>query len=586
MKILTLHCDYIKFKPLKKAIKNPEELKEKGEIEVKEPLVVLTAVEKGDNDKTVAQLIDAIKKTSSEVKTKTIVLYPYAHLSSNLADPDTALEYMVEAEHTLTKEGYNVTRAPFGYYKEFELKVKGHPLSELSKEFRPESLALSPKEVVIRHDEEKKFAESERLNLLKSMTKQKMSFEKGKNNMKGNAEIGKELELFVGSEVVGSGLPLLTPKGATIKRELERFVVDEELKRGYQHTDTPVMAKADLYKISGHYAHYKDSMFILKIGEEEFALRPMTCPFQFIIYKSKQRSYKELPIKYAEISDLFRNEQSGELMGLTRLRQFTLSDAHIICAPEQLEEQFAEVLDFVKFMMKSLGITDIWYRFSKWDPKNKEKYIDNPKAWEESQKMMKKILDKLKVKYVEAENEAAFYGPKLDLQYENVYGKEDTLITIQIDFALPDKFDMTYIDKDGKEKRPMVIHRSSVGCFERTMAYILEKTQGNLPVWLSPIQVRVIDFTDRNTKACEKLIKQLKEELPMLRIDSDFRSTTVSDKVRDAEIHRIPYVIVLGDKEEESKTIAVRERGNAKPKFKVKLDSFIKEIKEKIEKRT
>lgn len=586
MKILTLHCDYIKFKPLKKAIKNPEEIKEKGQIEVREPLVVLTAVEKGDNDKTVAQLIDAVKKTSSEVKTKTIVLYPYAHLSSNLADPDTALEYMVEAEHTLKKEGYNVTRAPFGYYKEFELKVKGHPLSELSKEFRPESLALSPKEVVIRHDEEKKFAESERLNLLKSMTKQKMSFEKGKNNMKGNAELGKELELFVGSEIVGSGLPLLTPKGATIKRELERFVVDEELKRGYLHTDTPVMAKADLYKISGHYAHYKDSMFILKIGEEEFALRPMTCPFQFIIYKSKQRSYKELPIKYAEISDLFRNEQSGELMGLTRLRQFTLSDAHIICAPEQLEEQFAEVLDFVKFMMKSLGITGIWYRFSKWDPKNKEKYIDNPKAWEESQKMMKKILDKLKVKYVEAENEAAFYGPKLDLQYENVYGKEDTLITIQIDFALPEKFDMTYIDKDGKEKRPMVIHRSSIGCFERTMAYILEKTQGNLPLWLSPIQVRVIDFTDRNTKACEKLIKQLKEELPMLRIDSDFRSTTVSDKVRDAEIQRIPYVIVLGDKEEESKTIAVRERGNAKPKFKVKLDSFIKEIKEKIEKRT
>jgi threonyl-tRNA synthetase len=586
MKILTLHCDYIKFKPLKKAIKNPEEIKEKGQIEVREPLVVLTAVEKGDNDKTVAQLIDAVKKTSSEVKTKTIVLYPYAHLSSNLADPDTALEYMVEAEHTLKKEGYNVTRAPFGYYKEFELKVKGHPLSELSKEFRPESLALSPKEVVIRHDEEKKFAESERLNFLKSMTKQKMSFEKGKNNMKGNAELGKELELFVGSEIVGSGLPLLTPKGATIKRELERFVVDEELKRGYLHTDTPVMAKADLYKISGHYAHYKDSMFILKIGEEEFALRPMTCPFQFIIYKSKQRSYKELPIKYAEISDLFRNEQSGELMGLTRLRQFTLSDAHIICAPEQLEEQFAEVLDFVKFMMKSLGITGIWYRFSKWDPKNKEKYIDNPKAWEESQKMMKKILDKLKVKYVEAENEAAFYGPKLDLQYENVYGKEDTLITIQIDFALPEKFDMTYIDKDGKEKRPMVIHRSSIGCFERTMAYILEKTQGNLPLWLSPIQVRVIDFTDRNTKACEKLIKQLKEELPMLRIDSDFRSTTVSDKVRDAEIQRIPYVIVLGDKEEESKTIAVRERGNAKPKFKVKLDSFIKEIKEKIEKRT
>jgi threonyl-tRNA synthetase len=577
MKILTLHCDYIRFKPVKKALKIPEELTEarKKEIEIKEPLVVLTAVEKGDNQEVLKQMVEAVKTTASEVKAKNIVLYPYAHLSANLGAPELALEMLKKADESLSADkSLKVTRAPFGYYKEFELKCKGHPLSELSKSFGADG-----------KEETHPLTANERALLLKSMTKQKMSFEKAKNNLKGNAEIGRELELFVGSEVVGSGLPLLTPRGATIKREMERFVVDEELKRGYLHTDTPVMAKADLYKISGHYDHYKDSMFILNIGKEEFALRPMTCPFQFIIYKSKPRSYKELPIKYAEISDLFRNEQSGELMGLTRLRQFTLSDAHIICAPEQLEEQFAEVLEFVKFMMKSLGITDIWYRFSKWDPKNKEKYIDNPKAWEESQKMMKKILDKLKVKYVEAENEAAFYGPKLDLQYENVYGKEDTLITIQIDFALPDKFDMTYTDKDGKEKRPMVIHRSSVGCFERTMAYLLEKTQGSLPVWLSPTQVRVINFTDRNTKACEKLILELKKEIPMLRVESDFASVPISEKVRNAELIRVPYAIVIGDKEEESKTIAVRERGNPKPKFKVKLDSFIKELKDKIENR-
>ncbi|MBS3065707.1 threonine--tRNA ligase [Candidatus Pacearchaeota archaeon] len=578
MKILTLHCDYIKFKPLKKAIKSPEELKEKGEINVKEPLVVLTAVEKGDNDKTVAQLVDAVKKTAGEVKAKNIVLYPYAHLSSNLADPETALEYLVEAEQVLKKESYNVTRAPFGYYKEFELKVKGHPLSELSKEFHPESLALTPKDVVKICKEKEENIEQ----ILNKLSKTKMSSEKAPNGLKSNVEIGKELDLYLINEVVGPGLPLLTPKGATIRREIERFIVDEELKRGYEFTNTPIMAKSDLFKISGHWQHYKEFMFTMDVHGETFALRPMTCPFHFVIYKSKTRSYKELPIKYAEISPLFRNEKSGELMGLTRLRQFTLADAHIICLPEQMENEFSKVLELINYIVKTLGIKDTWFRFSKWDPKNKEKYVDNPKAWEKTQKTMKKILDKLKVKYVEAENEAAFYGPKFDMQYKNIFGKEDTLITVQIDFAMPEKFDLSYIDRDNKTARPIVIHRSSVGCLERTMAYILEKTQGSLPLWLSPVQVRVINLTDRNAKSCEKILKEIKEEILNLRIDSDFRSTTVSDKVRDAEMQKIPYVVVIGDKEEESKTIAVRERGNAKPKFKVKLKSFVEEIRHKI----
>ena len=578
MKILTLHCDYIKFKPLKKAIKSPEELKEKGEINVKEPLVVLTAVEKGDNDKTVAQLVDAVKKTAGEVKAKNIVLYPYAHLSSNLADPETALEYLVEAEQVLKKESYNVTRAPFGYYKEFELKVKGHPLSELSKEFHPESLALTPKDVVKICKEKEENIEQ----ILNKLSKTKMSSEKAPNGLKSNVEIGKELDLYLINEVVGPGLPLLTPKGATIRREIERFIVDEELKRGYEFTNTPIMAKSDLFKISGHWQHYKEFMFTMDVHGETFALRPMTCPFHFVIYKSKTRSYKELPIKYAEISPLFRNEKSGELMGLTRLRQFTLADAHIICLPEQMENEFSKVLELINYIVKTLGIKDTWFRFSKWDPKNKEKYVDNPKAWEKTQKTMKKILDKLKVKYVEAENEAAFYGPKFDMQYKNIFGKEDTLITVQIDFAMPEKFDLSYIDRDNKTARPIVIHRSSVGCLERTMAYILEKTQGSLPLWLSPVQVRVINLTDRNAKSCEKILKEIKEEILNLRIDSDFRSTTVSDKVRDAEMQKIPYVVVIGDNEEESKTIAVRERGNAKPKFKVKLKSFVEEIRHKI----
>ncbi|MEK6936200.1 MAG: threonine--tRNA ligase [Nanoarchaeota archaeon] len=401
-----------------------------------------------------------------------------------------------------------------------------------------------------------------------------------KKSLKSNAELGKELDLFVVSEIVGSGLPLLTPKGTTIKREIERFITDEEIKRGYQYTSTPIMAKSDLYKISGHWQHYKDLMFSFKVGDETFALRPMTCPFQFIIYKSKPRSYKELPIKYAEISSLFRNEKSGELMGLTRLRQFTLADAHIICKPKQLEEEFKKVLDLVQYVMKTLKINDVWYRFSKWDPKNKEKYIDNPKAWEESQESLKKILDILKIKYIEADNEAAFYGPKLDIQYKNIFGKEDTLITMQIDFALPERYDMTYMDENNKQARPMIIHRSSVGCIERTIAYLLEKTQGYLPLWLSPIQARIINFADRNNKSCEKLYEELNQL--GFRVDIDLKSEPIGGKIKQAEMEKIPYIIVIGDKEEKSDMLAVRSQGKV---TQVKKQDFIKQIEKEIKER-
>jgi len=418
--------------------------------------------------------------------------------------------------------------------------------------------------------------------LLKRMSKLHMSAPRGKNGLKSNVELGRELDLYMVNEIVGKGLPLFTPKGTVIKREIENFVLREELKRGYQHTSTPIMAKSDLFKVSGHWQHYKDSMFYFNIGNETLVLRPMTCPFHFILYKRKPRSYKELPLKYAELSILFRNEQSGELRGLTRLRQFTLADAHIICTEKQLEKEFEKVLDLVKYVMKTLGVRDIWYRFSRWGSKDKKKYIDNPKAWEASEKSMKKILDKLKVKYIEAKGEAAFYGPKLDLQYKDVYGKEDTLITIQIDFALPERFDLTYKDENNKMIRPMIIHRSSSGATERMIAYLLEKTQGNLPTWLSPVQVRVLSFTSRNKKAAENILKELREEC--IRADFDFEDKTVNSKVREAEQMKIPYIIVIGDKEEKSKTLAVRERGR-KPKFGVKIDKFIKDIKAEINER-
>ena len=389
--------------------------------------------------------------------------------------------------------------------------------------------------------------DKEKTQLWKKLSKVKMQAPRGNDNLKSNVELGRDLDLYIVNEVVGQGLPLFTPKGTTLKREIERFTIDEEIKRGYKHTSTPIMAKSDLYKISGHWQHYKKDMFVLSVGNEDFALRPMTCPFHFVLYKRKPRTYKDLPKKYAEMSTLFRNEQSGELRGLTRLRQFTLADAHIICTPDQLEEEFAKVMDLINYIIKTFNI-EVWYQFSKWDPKNKNnKYIDNPKAWEASQKSMKKILDKMKIKYTEAEDEAAFYGPKLDLQYKDVYGKEDTLITIQIDFALPEKFDLKYLDKDGKEKYPMIIHRSSIGATERIIAYLLEKTQGNLPLWLSPTQVQVMNMNDNVKDYATQIHKKLSEA--GIRAELNISNTSIGKKARTAIINKSFYLLTVGEKE-------------------------------------
>ncbi|MDY4252410.1 threonine--tRNA ligase, partial [Clostridium sp.] len=355
-------------------------------------------------------------------------------------------------------------------------------------------------------------------------------------------KLGRELKLFTTDEKVGQGLPLLMPKGAKIVQLLQRWVEDEEEKRGYVFTKTPYMAKSDLYKVSGHWDHYKDGMFVL--GDEEkdaevMALRPMTCPFQYTIYNSEQHSYRELPIRYSETSTLFRNESSGEMHGLIRVRQFTLADGHIVCRPDQVEEEFKGSLELIKHIMSTLGIDgDISYRFSKWDPNNTEKYINNPEAWEETQVLMKGILDHLEINYVEAEGEAAFYGPKLDIQFKNVHGKEDTIITIQIDFALAERFDMTYIDKDGNKKRPYIIHRSSIGCYERTLAMLIEKYAGAFPTWLSPTQAIVLPISDKYNDYAESIVKDFKNA--GIRIEGDYRAEKIGYKIREARLERIP----------------------------------------------
>lgn len=585
MKILTIHADFIEFEAKKKALKEAEEVEDKKK-KVKECLVVFTAVEKRDEADIkgiVNKYVQEIRSIAQQVNTTTIVLYPYAHLSSSLSNPKKAEEVMKEAEKILAGK-YDVTRAPFGWYKAFDISCKGHPLSELSREFGidGDSKRGEAKEGVTGEKEEEKADDEEEVDikdLLRKMTKVQMSAPLGKDNQKSNVELGRELDLYFVSEIVGGGLPLLTPRGTTIKREIERFVTDEELKRGYLHTATPIMAKSDLYKVSGHWQHYKKDMFTLQVRDETFALRPMTCPFQFVIYKHKPRSYKDLPLRYAEIADLFRNEQSGELRGLTRVRQFTLADAHIICRPDQLEEEFEKVLDLLKFVMGKFGIEDIWYRFSKWDPLNKEKYIDNPDAWEKSENMMKRILDKLELKYGEADDEAAFYGPKLDLQYHDVYGKEDTLLTIQIDFALPEKFDLTYTDKDNKEIRPMVIHRSSSGATERTIAYILEKTQGKLPLWLNPLQVKVLTISDAQKDFANEIVNKLVEK--GLRVELDDRTETMGKKVKEALLEKVNYIVTIGDKEVEKKSLAVRGR-EGETKFDVNPNEFIEKLMKEV----
>ena len=376
--------------------------------------------------------------------------------------------------------------------------------------------------------------------------------------------LGRELKLFTTSEVVGQGLPLIMPKGAKIIQILSRWIEDEEEKRGYLLTKTPSLTKNDLFKISGHWDHYKDDMFVL--GDEEkddevFCLRPMTCPFQYEIYKSEQHSYRDLPLRYNETAHEFRKEASGEMHGLIRLRQFTLADGHLIVRPDQLEEEFKGVLELIQYIMGVLGIDeDITYRFSKWDPNNTEKYINDPEAWDRTEGAMRKILDHLDINYYEAADEAAFYGPKLDLQCKNVHGKEDTLFTIQIDFAAADRFDMYYIDKDGEKKRPYVIHRSSIGCYERTLAMLVEKYAGAFPTWLSPVQVKVLPISDKYADYAEDVVKRLRNQ--GVRVEADYRTEKIGYKIREARLERVPYICVVGEKEAESNTLSVRSRKN------------------------
>ena len=378
-------------------------------------------------------------------------------------------------------------------------------------------------------------------------------------------KIGRELEYFTTVDVIGQGLPILLPKGARVIQLLQRWVEDEEQKRGYILTKTPLMAKRDLYKISGHWDHYRDGMFIMGDADDEskecFALRPMTCPFQYQVFLNRARSYRDLPMRLGETSTLFRNEDSGEMHGLIRVRQFTISEGHIVLRPEQLEEEFKECLALAKYCLETVGMLEnCTFRFSQWDPARAGiKYEGTAEQWEEAQRVMGEILDKLGVNYTIGIDEAAFYGPKLDIQYKNVFGKEDTIVTIQIDMLLAEKFGMEYVDTDGQKKTPYIIHRTSLGCYERTLAYLIERYAGALPLWMMPTQVKVLPITDRAHEYAQNLVEQLKNA--GIRAEGDFRSEKLGYKIREAQLQKIPYMLVIGDRDMENGTVSVRTRG-------------------------
>ena len=570
MKTLNLHVDYIKFKPLKKALKSIGELSEseKKEKEIKEALVVLTAVEKTDNDigLAVEKLAENIEDIAKQVNTKNIVLYPYAHLSSNLSSPETAISILEKTEKELSKNKFKVVRAPFGYYKEFELKVKGHPLSELSREIKGGDIkGEKVKEEVYDYK-----------RLLGEISKSKLDTSKLKDN--DHRILGRQMDLFSFNEVA-PGMVFWHNNGLIIKNELINFSRELNRQFGYQEIQTPQILDKKLWQISGHWERYKENIFLTEYEKREFAVKPMNCPGGLLIFKSSPKSYKDLPLKSGEFGIVHRCELSGVLGGLFRVIQFTQDDAHIFCTENQLQEEIGKVIDLVDIVYSKFG-----FKYAVELSTRPEKRIGSDAFWDKAEDALKKVLDKMKINYKINKGDGAFYGPKIDFHLKDSLGRTWQCGTIQVDFSMPERFELEYTDKDNKKKQPIMIHRAVYGSLERFIGVLLESTNGRLPVWLAPIQVRILSFTDRNIKYAEKMIERFKKDMPNLRIDSDFSQTTLPSKVKSAEEMKIPYILTVGDKEEKEGLIAVR-KGGEKVIETLDTDEFLFDLKMKIEKR-
>ena len=563
MKTLNLHVDYIEWEGLKKALKKVDELGEQdtSKKKVDECLVVLMAVEKGDSDSSemVKRFVGDIKSISDQIKTKKVVLYPYAHLSKDLGSPEVAMKILGAFEKDLFSEGFEVFRAPFGYYKSFELKVKGHPLSELSREIR-----------IGGNESEEEF---DSVKLLREISKSKLDTSKLKDN--DHRIIGRQMDLFSFNEVA-PGMVFWHNNGLVIYNELIEFMRGLMKQRGYEEVRTPQIMDKKLWQISGHWDKYKDNIFLTEYEKRNFAVKPMNCPGGLLIYKNSPKSYKDLPLKAGEFGIVHRQELSGVLGGLFRVIQFTQDDAHVFCTEKQLEEEVGKLMDLIDVVYSKFG-----FKYSIELSTRPEKRIGSDKIWDKAEDALESVLKKRKVKYKINEGDGAFYGPKIDFHLKDSLGRTWQCGTIQADFSMPERFELEYTDKDNKKKRPIMLHRAIYGSLERFIGILIEHLNGRFPTWLAPIQVRILSFTDRNEEYGKEVIKKLEEAIPNLRIDSDFTQRTIQAKVKDAEMMKIPYILTVGDKEQESKSVAVRKGGQRNLET-IKVDDFVENLKKEI----
>jgi threonyl-tRNA synthetase len=565
---------------LKKAIKEPEELndKEKKGYEIRECLVILSAVERNDEgfeEEISKKLVENVKGIAEQVKCSKIVLYPYVHLTSHPSIPVSATKVLYLAAEELKKDKkFDVYQAPFGWYKEFELKCKGHPLSELSRKIYvgeyQEKKAIGETKLVIPSKEEK----VDYKKLLNDISKQRLDREKLKDN--DHRILGQKLDLFSFSEVA-PGMVFWHNNGLIIYNELVNYWREEHRKAGYDEISTPQILDKKLWLISGHWEKYRDNIFLTQYEGKQYAVKPMNCPGGILVYKNKPRSYKEMPWRVGELGIVHRLELSGNLAGMFRVVRITQDDAHIYCTEEQIEEEVTKIINLFGRIYKKFNLP---YKMEL--STRPEKRIGSDSMWDMAEEILERVLKKNKLPYKLNKGDGAFYGPKIDFHLTDSQGRNWQCGTIQLDFAMPERFDLKYTDENNREKRPVMIHRTVLGALERFIAILLEHTNGNLPCWISPIQARLISFTDRNIKTVEKLKKEFLEQ--GIRVDTDIKNETVNNKIRNAEMLHIPYIIVIGDKEEEKKTLAVRARGK-KPEFNVKTADFLDKLKKEISER-
>jgi len=556
MRILQLHSDFIEFKPIKKEIKMAEE-SEKKKNRLEDIVVLFSAIEDGDNKDIIEASIDDVKTSLKTLKAKKILIYPYAHLSSNLAKPEDALKLIRHMEKYAKKSKLKVFRAPFGWCKQFSIKIKGHPLAEQSKFFTKEK---------IKEKKVKKISKKKPKKLKEEISKELSD--------KDHRILGQKLDLYSFQEE-GPGMIFFHPKGVIIWNTLMDFWRKEHIKDGYLEIKTPLILNQKLWEISGHWDHYKDLMFFTQIDEADFAVKPMNCPGAILVFKNTVKSYRDLPLRLAEVGLVYRNELSGVLSGLFRLRGFTQDDAHIFVTQEQLEAEIKKTIQLTDRIYNPFGFE---YRVEL--STRPEKHIGTIKVWDQAEDALKKALKSIKLKFKLNPGDGAFYGPKIDFHIKDSLGRTWQCATIQVDFAMPERFGLYYVDKKGKHVTPVVIHRTIYGSVERFIGILVENYAGAFPVWLSPIQVRVMSLTDRNTSYGRKVMDELLNN--GIRVDVDFEPHTIEYKVRNAQLEKINYMLVVGDKEEKNKTVAVRTR-DGKVKFNVKLDDFIKQILNEIE---